>query len=374
MNILYLCTFYHRALLFRQQMDSLIKRGHNIRAFSSAKYGEGIAEKFRPIMDELVVHKECWNKYDRMLFFPRQWKIEKELQKAYNLKEFDLIHSHLLLSSGYTAIRMKKKYGVPYVVSVRVTDLTGYIRLPYFRGMAVRIIKEASGIIFLSACHKEEFTQKFVPAEYLDEFNSKCEVISNCIEPFWEENTANAPRVMKDKKKVRLLAVAKIRPIKNLTVAAQAVEVLKNRGYDARLTVVGEVQDKEEYERIKAYSCVDILPFKKKEELIDIYNDNDIFLLPSVNETFGRAYVEAMTQGLPVIYTQGQGFDKNFPDGEVGYSVPCDAPETIADRIEETIKRYDEISPECIEKSRLFYEDRIIDKLESFYEKALKRG
>ena len=374
MNILYLCTFYHRALLFRQQMDSLIKRGHNVRAFSSAKYGEGIAEKFRPIMDELVVHKECWNKYDRMLFFPRQWKIEKELQKAYNLKEFDLIHSHLLLSSGYTAMRMKKKYGVPYVVSVRVTDLTGFIRLPYFRGMAVRIIKEASGIIFLSACHKEEFTKKFVPAEYLDEFNSKCGVISNCIEPFWEENTANAPRVMKDKKKVRLLAVAKIRPIKNLTVAAQAVEVLKNRGYDARLTVVGEVQDKEEYERIKAYSCVDILPFKKKEELIDIYNDNDIFLLPSVNETFGRAYVEAMTQGLPVIYTQGQGFDKNFPDGEVGYSVPCDAPETIADRIEETIKRYDEISPECIEKSRLFYEDRIIDKLESFYEKALKRG
>lgn len=355
-------------------MDSLIKRGHNIRAFSSAKYGEGIAEKFRPIMDELVVHKECWNKYDRMLFFPRQWKIEKELQKAYNLKEFDLIHSHLLLSSGYTAMRMKKKYGVPYVVSVRVTDLTGFIRLPYFRGMAVRIIKEASGIIFLSACHKEEFTKKFVPAEYLDEFNSKCGVISNCIEPFWEENTANAPRVMKDKKKVRLLAVAKIRPIKNLTVAAQAVEVLKNRGYDARLTVVGEAQDKEEYERIKAYSCVDILPFKKKEELIDIYNDNDIFLLPSVNETFGRAYVEAMTQGLPVIYTQGQGFDKNFPDGEVGYSVPCDAPETIADRIEETIKRYDEISPECIEKSRLFYEDRIIDKLESFYEKALKRG
>jgi hypothetical protein len=115
-------------------MDSLIKRGHNIRAFSSAKYGEGIAEKFRPIMDELVVHKECWNKYDRMLFFPRQWKIEKELQKAYNLKEFDLIHSQLLLSSGYTAMRMKKKYGVPYVVSVRVTDLTGFIRLPYFEG------------------------------------------------------------------------------------------------------------------------------------------------------------------------------------------------------------------------------------------------
>ena len=64
MKILYLCTFYHRALLFRQQMDTLIKRGHEVKVFSSAQHGEGIAEKFLPIMDDQVVHCECWNKWD----------------------------------------------------------------------------------------------------------------------------------------------------------------------------------------------------------------------------------------------------------------------------------------------------------------------
>ena len=137
MKILYFCTFYHRALLFRQQMDALNERGHYVRAFSTAQYGEGIADKFKPIMDDKVRHFECWNKYDRMLFFPRQWKIEKKLKAAYDVKSFDLVHAHLLLSTGYSALRLKKKYGIPYIVSVRVTDLTGFIKLPFFKKMAV---------------------------------------------------------------------------------------------------------------------------------------------------------------------------------------------------------------------------------------------
>ena len=40
------------------------------------------------------------------------------------------------------------------------------------------------------------------------------------------------------------------------------------------------------------------------------------FCLPSHAETFGLVYVEAMSQGLPIIY-EGQGFDKQFQDGEV---------------------------------------------------------
>ena len=120
MKILFLCTFYHTALLFRQQMDMLEKEGFDVLAFNSTYYGDEIKEKFIPIMDDKVVHVECWNKIDRLLFFPRQWKIEKKLKKSYNLHDFDLLHSHLMLSSGYTAYRLKHQYGLPYVVSVRV--------------------------------------------------------------------------------------------------------------------------------------------------------------------------------------------------------------------------------------------------------------
>ena len=374
MKILYFCTFYHRAMLFRQQMNALIRRGHEVKAFNSAMYGEKVAEKFLPLMDGLVVHKECWNKYDRMLFFPRQWKIEKEWQKAYHIADFDLVHAQLLLSSGYSALRMKQKYGTPYVVSVRVTDLTGFIRMWYFRNMAMKIIRNASGVLFLSQSHKREFEEKFLSEKMKEDFEQKTVVIGNSLELFWQQNLAQPRKTVNNSNELKLLAVAKIRPIKNLTVASKAVEELNRRGIKAQLTVVGEVQDREEYEKIRQYEHTEILPFKTKEELIELYRSHDIFLLPSVSETFGRVYAEAMTQGLPILYTKSQGFDGNFEDGQAGYAVYADNPDYIADRVEDIVKRYREISEFCIENSKLFFEENIMNQMELFYKESLARS
>lgn len=375
MRILYLCTFYHRAMLFRTQMDALIKRGHDVLAFNSAQYGDSVAEKFEPIMDELVKHTECWNKLDRQLFFPRQRKIEKQLEKAYDLKEFDLMHAHLLLSSGATALRMKKKYGLPYVVSVRSTDLNGFIKIPFFRPLLNRIIKEADGVLFLSNVHKKYLCERYLNAFMREILLNKSVVIGNCIETFWEENMCVEPRVSPETgRKLRILCVAKIRAVKNIPCAARAIEILRERGLDVSLTVVGENQEQAEYETIQKFSCVDLLPFKSKEELLPIYREHDIFLLPSHEETFGRVYVEAMTQGMPVLYTRNQGFDGNFPDGEVGFAVSSHSPEEIADRIEQILQSYEYISAKCLKNCRMFFEDEITEQLEQFYKNAIKNN
>ena len=34
-----------------------------------------------------------------------------------------------------------------------------------------------------------------------------------------------------------------------------------------------------------------------------------MFAMPSIHETFGLVYIEALSQGLPVLYTKGQGVD-----------------------------------------------------------------
>ena len=70
--------------------------------------------------------------------------------------------------------------------------------------------------------------------------------------------------------------------------------------------------------------------------------------MPSKHETFGLVYAEAMSQGLPVIYTKGQGFDGQFPEGEVGFSVAYDDPEEIAMRVKEIIADYGSISKRAV--------------------------
>jgi glycosyltransferase involved in cell wall biosynthesis len=97
----------------------------------------------------------------------------------------------------------------------------------------------------------------------------------------------------------------------------------------------------------------------KKDELISIYRKCDIFVLPSFTETFGLVYPEAMSQGLPVIYSKDQGFDNWFPEGVVGYSADSKDVESVFDAISKTYSKYHEISINVLKNYRKFSWERI---------------
>ena len=87
-----------------------------------------------------------------------------------------------------------------------------------------------------------------------------------------------------------------------------------------------------------------------KELLLSQYRQNDIFILPSKKESFGLVYAEAMSQGLPVIYTKGQGFDGQYPEGEIGYHINPNDSMDIANKILLIVGNYNVISGNCIKK------------------------
>lgn len=68
----------------------------------------------------------------------------------------------------------------------------------------------------------------------------------------------------------------------------------------------------------------DIMTFheqlKDKDILKEYYNNAVIFTMPSSYETFGLVYVEAMLQGLPILYTHNEGID-GFYDEKIGEKV-----------------------------------------------------
>ena len=111
----------------------------------------------------------------------------------------------------------------------------------------------------------------------------------------------------------------------------------------------------------------------EKEELIYKYRENDIFILLSHYETFGLVYAEAMSQGLPVLYTRGQGFDGQFKDGIVGFGVSDKDSMDVKEKILTLIDNYAEISHNCLSNSSLFDWNRISIEYHQIYNEIIKK-
>ena len=310
---------------------------------------------------------ECFNKWDRLFFEYKQQKIDKGIEKNIEVSKFDLIHAYTLFTDGNCARRISKRYGIPYVVAVRNTDVNDFFRLaPYLRKRGVQIMRDASAVFFLSEAYCQQVFEKYIPPVQQENIRKKTYIIPNGIDDFWLENTPQINKAI-DKKFVKLIYVGRIDKNKNIPTIQKAMEILRKQGCETILTVVGKVQNKKEFQIIQNDSFTRYLPPMKKEELIHLYRAADIYVMPSYTESFGLVYAEAMSQGLPVVYSKGQGFDKQFAEGVVGYHVLADDPEDVANGIRRIIDAYSDIQKNVVCSSRRFSWTRIVGEYDQVY-------
>lgn len=100
----------------------------------------------------------------------------------------------------------------------------------------------------------------------------------------------------KKNKKPRILYVARYFWIKGGLIALEAIKKLKER-YDMDVDFISDAP-KEIRDKYQGINFMDLMPPK---EVIEYYKKADIFLYPSLVDTFGIALLEAMSFGLPII-------------------------------------------------------------------------
>ncbi|MGF1507081.1 MAG: glycosyltransferase family 4 protein, partial [Anaerolineae bacterium] len=73
------------------------------------------------------------------------------------------------------------------------------------------------------------------------------------------------------------------------------------------------------------------VPFVPQEELVALYNQASVFVLPSLEDGFGMVVYEAAACGLPVIVTENVGAP--IRDGVDGFIVPIRDAEALAQKL-----------------------------------------
>ena len=130
--------------------------------------------------------------------------------------------------------------------------------------------------------------------------------------------------------------------IKGLNYLIEALAVLAPEFPDLRLEIAGDGSlrgDLEQNSRQLGVSgIVSFLGWR--EDLPSVMAGWDIFVLPSLDEGFGVAALEAMAAGLPVIASAVGGLCELVQNGETGWLVPPAAPAKLAQRVRELIHRW----------------------------------
>ncbi len=95
------------------------------------------------------------------------------------------------------------------------------------------------------------------------------------------------------------LYVGRLAPEKNLPVVFQAYAAMRSARPDTRLVLVGDGPERAALQA--ANSDFVFAGMRSGEDLAAHYASGDIFIFPSITETFGNVTVEAMASGLAVI-------------------------------------------------------------------------
>lgn len=309
MNVLQLCNYYCgskvHAELFRELDSQDVRQTVYVALRDSGRVGinsfEGNNTSFvyAPIL-------KLWHRY---LYHAKSAAVKNDICNKVLFDEISLCHASTLFTDGIQAYNIYKERNIPYIVTLRGTDIKEFLsKAPHTWLAGKKVLLNASAIIFLSPAMRDRFCcHKFIRT-FLQDIEHKFITLRNGINDFWIDHIRRdtAP------KGHHVLFVGRFLKRKNLPMLIKAVIELQGKYPDIELNIVGGGGDDESI--VKRYaqteSCINYYGMiTDKTSLLRHYQSNNLFAMPSVNETFGLVYLEALSQNLPVIYTHGTGID-----------------------------------------------------------------
>lgn len=275
--------------------------------------------------------------------------------------DFDIVHAHFLPCANQ-GVAIKEKYDIRLCATEHWSELNRQPLLPYVKYLGTQTYHKLDRLITVCNPLKNRIN---------DIFQVEGKVIHNMVDRIFEEDYT--PSNNSNKKPFCFIMVGSIIYRKGIDVLihAFAKSGLANQG--VIIKVIGTYFPYIETLKkiIKKYAIEDsftIYPAKPRREIYDELKKANAFILPSRNENFSVAVLEALAAGLPVIATQTGGILECIDESN-GIVVPVDDIDALSKAMVdmyENINSYDRqnIRNNCLDK---FSASAIANLLEKEY-------
>jgi len=305
---------------------------------------------------------------------PYTLALASKMAEVAELQKLDLLHCHYAIPhsvSAFLAKSMLHPHPLPVVTTLHGTDITlvgadrSYLPITRFS------IERSDGVTAVSHYLKKVTLETFG-------IQNNIEVIHNFVncELYKAESRPQLRARFAAHGEKILIHLSNFRPVKR---TGDVVEIFLRvqQQLPAVLLMVGDGPDRSSAERLAHQHGIQskVRFLGKRDNIEELIGAADLLLLPSRNESFGLAALEAMACQVPVVASRVGGLSEVVTDGKDGFLVDLYDIETMAARSLEILsddQRRLEMGRQGRESAQArFCSDKIIRQYEDYYQRIV---
>lgn len=343
----------------------LALRGHEVHFIS---YAHPI--RLRTDLDLVHYHEVDVTNYPLFAYPPYDLALAARMADVAATYELDLLHVHYAIPHSISALLAKQMMAprrrLPFITTLHGTDITLVGVEPSYFEITKFSIESSDGITAVSDYLKTRTHEVFSIQKPIATIHN----FVNC------DVYRPAPR--RRASKPRLIHISNFRPVKR---PLDCVRILARvlREHDVELWMAGDGPERGSAERLAHELKVNAhCRFLGKQDRInELLPQTDILLLPSEQEAFGLAALEAMACGVVPVATATGGVSELITNASDGFLEPVGDIERQAARVIELLSRrplWTRLSRAArVTAQTRFDTSLIIPRYERFYEEVLRR-
>lgn len=230
----------------------------------------------------------------------------------------DILHVHYAIPNAASAIMARQivaPRALPVVTTLHGTDVTLVGNDPNYLETTRWSILQSDAVTAVSEALRRTSIEQLG-------IHNEIDVVPNFIDPARYERASGslgARRWGKPGERL-LIHISNFRPVKRVLDVIRIFERVLLR-LPCRLLMVGDGPDRGKIEQYcREHNICQSITFLGSLPLIEeVLVGADVFLLPSEQESFGLAALEALSCAVPVVTTRAGGLPEVVDDGETGF-------------------------------------------------------
>jgi glycosyltransferase involved in cell wall biosynthesis len=367
-SLFHVCGDYCRTKVYESLFRHLAEHISSQIAYCAVRRGSALpASGPHPCPPYQCEVRPILSRLDRALFHSKLRKICRDATRICTIDRVDLVHAHTLYSDGGVALWLKRRYSLPFVVTVRNTDMHVFRRWrPDLRFFERAVLREAARVICLTPAYARKLCAS-LDAGTRNAVENKLAVIPNGLDERWLSTDLMPPP---PKEAWRIICVQDGTKNKNVETLIAAAALL-SRYNPVVLTIVGSHKNLPAPALPRTLTIHQMGRVSDWQALAALYGSSHVFAMPSIHESFGIVYLEALSQGLPVLYSRGEGLGGAVEDLSVFHEVdPHDASD-IARALRRVLESSLVPRFACRQAARSFVWGTVAQRLNELYRRVL---